>query len=1040
MTLWNASNAQAGLPTYSIKICPASSGNPDTSNCLGTLANPAPHMLGSNTYTASGGGIDLAASTTYYVFVNPTVAGTTGQLTFSSTESDNEDLDRATGWSVANGVQLKQHTAGSVWTTFTDSLFMTVIGRPKESTAPTAQSYEISGSTLIITYDRELDTTAPAAGQYRVKVGSNSVAAATAIAISGNRVTLTAPSAAASGDAVTVRYIRPGSGNKLKDIDGNEVATQTSLQAVTNWTGDTTPALVSAVLEGDIVTLTYDRSLNEASVPTELSFRTQGSDGVWRAAITSTVLISGKQVRYQLVPGGTSNPGIPRAGRAVLARYGQPTNNKLQDAFGNNVPAFTDQTVTNNSPLVKNTGQNVDTTQASVSDRYDHDQSQHFTTGSNSGGYTLTSVEIVLDGYSGTTAPTYTVSIRETDSMGQPTTLVNNGRLTKPAALVRGLNTFTASGSGIELAAGTTYAVFVDVSAVGNSHRFYVTAEDGVDAGQASGWSIANGRYVKAFGASNWVASAASLRIKIRGTIKASADPPAAPTGLTATPAATSITLNWTDPSDTSITKYQTRQRADDAAAWSAWADVSGSGATTTTATVSSLTTRKRYTVELRAVNANGNGAAASVTSGTSAVLTNNTSQAADGARLSMISHHGAQAFTTGSHTGGYTLTSVVWAMIVGDTITLPTYNVHICNDSSSAPGATCTTLTKPSTLANGANTFTSSAGVNLDADTTYWVVFDSVSGGSGTITLSRTSSNSEDTGDGGGLSDWSIGDDGRSRSRGSTSWVTDSNPLQIAVLGYGKNGPSAPTNLQASAGNGQLSLTWTNPNNPGINKYQVRVSSDGGNTWSPDWTDIAASSHGTTSHTVTGLQNGTTYTVELRAVGDGGATPGSSARTTGTPTAADVTPPRVNSATVAANGTTLTVQLSETGLQGALGISDWSCTASGTACSISSGTLNASAGSITFTLSPAVTQGQTVRLSYSGGQGTNRIRDASDNNLAVFSNRNVINNSNQQVQQQPPPGQQQPESQGPTTPPPDPPNLARNPVAWSSAGGMQAL
>ncbi|MCY3922513.1 MAG: fibronectin type III domain-containing protein [Chloroflexi bacterium] len=501
--------------------------------------------------------------------------------------------------------------------------------------------------------------------------------------------------------------------------------------------------------------------------------------------------------------------------------------------------------------------------------------------------------------------------------------------------------------------------------------------------------------------------------------------------GLTATPAATSIVLNWTDPSDSSITKYQTRQRADDAAAWSAWADVSGSGATT--ATVSSLTTRKRYTVQLRAVNANGSGAASSATSGTSAVLVNNTSQTPGSNNVNINATDGAQAFTTGSKAGGYTLTSVVLAMSFGTTTpTAPVHNVYICEPSCSAPGSTCSSaLTNTDSgggLIVGANSYTVASGVSLKADTTYWIVFDSVSGGSNVIALWGTTSDNEDTD---GLTDWSIADTRADRGRSGGAWNTmNNNALQVAVLGYLKTGPSAPTGLGASAGNGHLSLTWTNPSNAGINKYQVRISSDGGTTWSPDWTDISGSGASTTSHTVTGLQNGTTYTVEVRAVGDGGATPGSSARTTGTPTAANVTPPMVSSATVAANGTTLTVQLDETGHKGALGISDWSYTAGGVSGSITSGTLNASAGTITVTISPAVTQGQTVRLSYSGGQGTNRIRDASDNNLAAFSNRNAINNSTQQVQQQPPPDQQQPDSQGPTTPPPDPPNLARNPVA----------
>ena len=46
---------------------------------------------------------------------------------------------------------------------------------------------------------------------------------------------------------------------------------------------------------------------------------------------------------------------------------------------------------------------------------------------------------------------------------------------------------------------------------------------------------------------------------------------------------------------------------------------------------------------------------------------------------------------------------------------------------------------------------------------------------------------------------------------------------------------------------------------------YQYRLSTDGGDNWSPQWTDIPDSDGSTTRHTVSGLPNGTAYTVELR-------------------------------------------------------------------------------------------------------------------------------------------------------------------------------
>ena len=63
------------------------------------------------------------------------------------------------------------------------------------------------------------------------------------------------------------------------------------------------------------------------------------------------------------------------------------------------------------------------------------------------------------------------------------------------------------------------------------------------------------------------------------------------------------------------------------------------------------------------------------------------------------------------------------------------------------------------------------------------------------------------------------------------------------------------------------VTLSWDNPNNASITKYQYRQSTDSGKTWSPDWTNITASDKNTTSHTVTNLTNGIEYTFEVRAV-----------------------------------------------------------------------------------------------------------------------------------------------------------------------------
>ena len=75
---------------------------------------------------------------------------------------------------------------------------------------------------------------------------------------------------------------------------------------------------------------------------------------------------------------------------------------------------------------------------------------------------------------------------------------------------------------------------------------------------------------------------------------------------------------------------------------------------------------------------------------------------------------------------------------------------------------------------------------------------------------------------------------------------------------------PTAPQNFTATPGNGQVTLSWTAPANSGggtITGYQV--SSNDGLSW------VSATSN--TSHTFTGLTNGTSYTFQVRAVNSAG-------------------------------------------------------------------------------------------------------------------------------------------------------------------------
>ncbi len=83
---------------------------------------------------------------------------------------------------------------------------------------------------------------------------------------------------------------------------------------------------------------------------------------------------------------------------------------------------------------------------------------------------------------------------------------------------------------------------------------------------------------------------------------------------------------------------------------------------------------------------------------------------------------------------------------------------------------------------------------------------------------------------------------------------------------------PEKPTGFSAVAGEGQVELSWSDPNDSTITKYQVRHKAGTSFSASDDlWVDIGGSGATTTSHTVTGLTNGTEYVFQIRAVNAGG-------------------------------------------------------------------------------------------------------------------------------------------------------------------------
>ena len=112
---------------------------------------------------------------------------------------------------------------------------------------------------------------------------------------------------------------------------------------------------------------------------------------------------------------------------------------------------------------------------------------------------------------------------------------------------------------------------------------------------------------------------------------------------------------------------------------------------------------------------------------------------------------------------------------------------------------------------------------------------------------------------------------------------------VQVRVVETTPVPPAPPTNLQATTNFKEITLTWdrhvnTDPTSVRVEKYELRISDDGGTTWEPDWDYIERSEEDEKkrSSVTIGSQfgsygvnytfsNGTEYTFEVRGKGGDG-------------------------------------------------------------------------------------------------------------------------------------------------------------------------
>jgi fibronectin type 3 domain-containing protein len=197
---------------------------------------------------------------------------------------------------------------------------------------------------------------------------------------------------------------------------------------------------------------------------------------------------------------------------------------------------------------------------------------------------------------------------------------------------------------------------------------------------------------------------------------------------------------------------------------------------------------------------------------------------------------------------------------------------------ASATPAAPATHPAAPTSLQATAG----NAQVNLTwtastSATSYHVKRSTTSGGSYTQVAAPTTTSDTDTGLTNGTTYYYVVSALNGAGESANSSQASATPAAPAMP------PPAPSGLQATAGNAQVSLTWTA--SAGATSYHVKRSTTSGG----PYTQVAAPT--TTSDTDTGLTNGTTYYYVVSALNDTGESANSSqASATPAGAAADVT------------------------------------------------------------------------------------------------------------------------------------------------------
>ena len=348
---------------------------------------------------------------------------------------------------------------------------------------------------------------------------------------------------------------------------------------------------------------------------------------------------------------------------------------------------------------------------------------------------------------------------------------------------------------------------------------------------------------------------------------------PAAPTGLTATAGNARVMLSWTKPSGP-ITSYKLRYDKTGVRSSASWAAIPSSGAGTVTHTVTSLENGSEYSFQIRAVNGSGDGTA---TNWVTATPINSTPRTI------------TLSATSATIPEGDTGTTEVTVTATLSEAAPASFSLTIAPDvdPGTATGSNCTSPSADADYCFPDGSTVAITEGETQGTRTVRILGDTRDESNETIHLL------------GARNGWTSGK--------LTLTIEDDDGASPVLL-------AAPTDLTATAGDARVELSWTRPSGT-ITSYKILYSKTS-TRGSASWVAIPGSGAGTETHTVTGLDNESEYSFQIRAVngaGDGAATDW----VTATPSSSPATPAAPTDLTATAGDAQ--VELSWTGPGGTI-------------------------------------------------------------------------------------------------------------------------